>query len=159
MSKKGGTPGHKSIPWHQDTVILARLELVSTMMLQGAKGYQIAEALSTSLMTAYRDIERVRELRRRESVDNIVEDRNASIAQMRMIQANAWEQYRALKSIDPRTALSFMKEAREAEAQIIKLQGTEKPKQVDVTSGGKSLATRLEDLTDEELAQIAAGKR
>ena len=149
----GVKKGKKSIPWYEDTDILARLAIVSSMQVQGASPLQIAEALSVTLRTAYRDIKRCDDLRRREYIDDIVTNRNRSIAQYREIQMRAWEEYRNNKK-----NLQALRTAAEMEDRIVELQGTRKPVAVDLTTGGEKFVTDLKELSDEQLARIAANK-
>lgn len=150
--------GKASVVWHQDHEILQRLELVATMMLQGAKPFQIAQSLSVSLRTAFRDMNRVQELWRKQAIDDITAKRDRSIAQFRLAQTYAWDQYRTHQKTNAAMALKWMQAAMEAERSIVELEGTKAPKAVDVTSKGEQIGRGLEDLTDDELARIATGK-
>lgn len=152
-----GKPGKKSVRWDQDIEILQRLAVVSTMLLQGARPFQIAESMGTSLRTAFRDIGRVDELNRRAALADIETNRTRSIALLREVQTRAWELYRdSEKTIDKLRAL---KEARECEEQIAALQGTKKPIGIDVTTKGDKLTgVSAKELSDDELAGIAAGR-
>ena len=149
----GAKKGKKSVVWFEDTDILARLAIVSSMQVQGASPLQIAEALGVTLRTAYRDIKRCDELRRRTYIDDVVTNRNRSIAQYREIQMRAWEDYRANKK-----NLNALRIAAEMEDRIVKLQGTEKPVAVDLTTGGEKFMTDMKELSDDQLARIAANK-
>lgn len=148
-----GTEGKKSIRWDQDAEILARLTTVAAMMIQGAKGWQIAEALGYSLRSAYRDIDRVDTMWKREAANSVEQSRVRSIAQYREIQTQAWQQYRSTKKE------SWLRIAMDAQSQIDALEGTRKPVGVDVTTGGEKLTFNAKELTDDELAAIAAGSR
>jgi len=148
----GAKKGKKSVVWYEDTDILARLAVVSSMKVQGASPLQISEALGYTLRSAYRDIHRCDELYKRESIEDVMTNRNRSIAQFREIQMRSWEQYRENKK-----NLQALRLAAEMEDRIVELQGTRKPIGVDVTTGGESLHRSVRNLTDEELARIAAG--
>jgi len=147
----GVKKGKKSIPWYEDTDILARLAIVSSMQVQGASPLQIADALSVTLRTAYRDIKRCDELRRREYIDDVVTNRNRSIAQYREIQMRAWEEYRNNKK-----NLQALRTAAEMEDRIVELQGTRKPVAVDLTTKGESFIRPVGEMTEAELERIAA---
>lgn len=147
----GAKKGKKSVAWFEDTDILARLAIVSSMQVQGASPLQIAEALGVTLRTAYRDIKRCDELRRRTYIDDVVTNRNRSIAQYREIQMRAWEDYRVNKK-----NLNALRIAAEMEDRIVKLQGTEKPVAVDLTTKGESLHRPVGEMSEAELERIAA---
>lgn len=153
-----GKPGKKSVRWDQDIEILQRLAVVSTMLLQGARPFQIAESMGTSLRTAFRDISRVDELNRRAALADIETNRARSIALLREVQTRAWELYRT-NDASVRERLAALKEARECEEQIATLQGTKKPIGIDVTTKGDKLTgVSAKELSDDELAGIAAGR-
>ncbi len=144
--KKVVKRNQKRIRWDQDVEILARLEQVASMRIQGAKPYQIATALGVNLRTAHRDISRVEELWRRESVGDIVASRDKSIAQYREIQTQAWERYR-----NAQKKAEWLRVVMDAEAKIVELQGTKATGQIDVTSKGEKVAS----INAEEMLAIA----
>lgn len=129
--------GKKAIPWEQDVEILARLRLVETLWLQGAKPHEIASAMDYSLRTAHRDIERVQTILRKQSIDDITAARDRSIAELREILMRQWEIYRECK--DQKLRLIALRDARDTEKLIIELEGTKKPVAVDVTSQGEKI--------------------
>lgn len=153
MSKKPADERKKkAIRWDHDLNILTRLEVVSSMLTQGAKAHQIAEALSYSLRTAHRDIDRVYVLWRRESVNDVIAMRDRSIAQYRSIQTQAWAEWRATKKI------SWLRIAMDAEEKVSELQGTKKIA-LDLTSKGERMGgASAKDLTDDQLAAIILSK-
>lgn len=120
-------PGKKSIRWDRDPEILARLPAVAAMMLRGARVWQIAEAMLYSDRTAKEDMKRVRTLWREEAGDGVSEQRDRSVAHLREVQAHAWAKFD--KSGDSR----WLRVIREAEADIIRLQGTSRPIDVNVS--------------------------
>jgi transposase len=148
----GAKKGKRSVIWYEDTDILARLAIVSSMQVQGASPLQIAEALGVTLRTAYRDIRRCDELRKREYIDDVITNRNRSIAQFREIQMRAWEEYRANKK-----NIQALRLAAEMEDRVVELQGTRKPIAVDMTTKGESLHRPPREMTDDELMRIASG--
>jgi len=154
---------HKGIHWTQDPEILARLATVASMMVQGAKPFQIADALTVDVRTIYRDIARVYKLWRDEAMQEIDDARAKSIAQYEEIKMRAWEGYRKAQGegggrYSPTTARDmrdWLKLAMDAESHIAKLQGTELTR-VDVTSKGERIGN-TQELTDEQLLTIATG--
>jgi hypothetical protein len=149
--------GKPSVRWDMDVDILNRLRSVASMMIQGAKGLDIAEAFAYSLKTAYRDMERVRELWRREAQQDIESKRAASLAHYNEIKARAWEDYR--KKGDSKGGLGALRLAMEIEDRIADLEGTKAPRGVDVTTKGQSLNRSAKEYTDDELAAVLAGKK
>lgn len=139
--KPGVPKGQKAVAWETDHAILLRLETVSAMMLQGAKMFQIAEALGYSLDTAYEDRKRVKRLWAQGSERSIRANRNRSIAQYREQQAEAWAEYRKYKSP------SWLRLVMDIEDRITKLQGTEQHK-LDLTSKGKQVGVTVDDMAD-----------
>lgn len=139
--KPGVPPGKKAVAWDIDPDILLRLETVSSMMLQGAKAFQIAESLGYSLDTAYEDIKRVKKLWRKGSERTVIGNRDRSIAQYREQQAEAWQQYRKDKSP------AWLRLVMDIEDRVARLQGTEQHK-VDVTTKGKSIGVTVDDMSD-----------
>jgi len=132
-SKAGPKTGVKSPRWDQDHDILLRLETVAIMVLQGASLRQIAEAMGYSHETARKDRERVRLLWRREAVDQVVEARNQSIAQIRLVQSEAWAVWRDMSREERKHMPAPLKTVLDAERQIIELQGSGLPAEHDVT--------------------------
>ena len=141
----------KAVNWDEDTDIMRRLSTVASMMVQGAKTYQIAETMGYSLRTAQRDCNRVRDLWMREAALSVEESRAANIAQYEEIKASAWRQYRQDKSY------YWLKVVMDAENRISELQGTKRPLGVDITSKGEALFSARE-MSDDELAAIIAGE-
>ena len=155
----------KNVAWDQDPEILARLSTVANMMTQGAKSYQIADALSVTIKTIQRDITRVYTLWRRESMQEIDDARAKSIAQYEEIKTRAWEGYRKVSGFvngsnmpNPRLMKeqqNWLKLAMDAESQIADLQGT---KITRLSLDGKVEHTlRASDLTDEQLLVFITG--
>mgnify|MGYP001472120636 CR=1 FL=1 len=155
----------KNVAWDQDPEILARLSTVANMMTQGAKSYQIADALSVTIKTIQRDITRVYTLWRRESLQEIDDARAKSIAQYEEIKTRAWEGYRKVSGYvnganmpNPRLMKeqqNWLKLAMDAESQIADLQGT---KITRLSLDGKVEHTlRASDLTDEQLLSFITG--
>ena len=155
----------KNVAWDQDPEILARLTTVANMMTQGAKSYQIADALSVTIKTIQRDITRVYTLWRRESMQEIDDARAKSIAQYEEIKTRAWEGYRKASGFvnesrmpNPRLMKeqqNWLKLAMDAESQIADLQGT---KITRLSLDGKVEHTlRASDLTDEQLLVFITG--
>jgi len=143
--------GKKSIPWDEDAEILRRLESVSLMLLQGARLWQIAEALQVSIPTAARDKERVKELWAREGQDEVIENRNRSIAQIRYVQMKAWEQYLSNKDAQ------LLRLVKDCEKDIAALQGTEKPIKSEIKIDANERP--YEHLTDQELAALISSEK
>ena len=144
--KAGPKKGVKSVPWDEDPQILARLEPVSQMMLRRARLWQIGEALGYGITTARKDRERVKELWAREAAGAVDEHRQASLAQMRHLQQQAYAQYASTK--DPQ----LLRFVRECERDIILLEGTEKPSEHRLTLTGDERP--LKHLTDAELLAL-----
>ncbi len=148
--------GRKPKKWQDDAEVLARIATVSTMRLQGAKPFHIAEVMGYSIRTAWRDIERAETIMAEEARGSIDQNRNKSIAQLREVQSRAWEQYR--NATDPKIKLLALKEIRENETEIATLQGTKRPIGLDLTTKGEKLGFNASELTDEQLAAIALGR-
>lgn len=146
----------KKIRWDLDVEILARLALVADMRHQRAMPHEIAATLGISLSTAHRDIDRVEELWRRQSLNDVESARASSIAQYEKIERQAWKEYR--EATDAKTRLNALRVAMDAEEKITELQGTKQPKGIDLTSKGERVAFNARDLTDEELALIVTGR-
>ena len=146
--------GKKSVKWDRDPEILARLESVAQMMSRGARAWQVAEALDTSLITARWDSRLVRTLWFRESRKCIDWSRQESLAKIRTIQQQAWTRYDA----SPAKGLQWLRLALECEKQIIDLEGSKAPLRVAPTdpSGQKPYRSDdIADLSDEErLARV-----
>ena len=131
-----------------------RLEQVNQMLVRGARNWQIAEALSTSMRTVARDINRVRELRRRATEQDIAKHVNDSVAQYEAIRNEAWRGYDA----DKRMGREWLKTAIDAQQAIDKILGVQAPlrSQVEVEHSGVIMSRDLEGLTDAELEQLIA---
>ena len=155
----------QNVSWDQDEEILARLATVANLLVQGAKAYQIAETFDYTLRTAHRDIARVYTLWRRESMQQVDDARAKSIAQYEEVKTRAWEGYRKVSSAiaqmttySPKLASEqrgWLELAMKAEAQIAKLQGTEKTT-LHLT-GTVEHTVNARDLSDDELVAIIAG--
>ncbi len=142
----------KDVRWDEDEEILKRLAVVASMMTQGASTLQIANALSFSIRTAYRDIARVKELWKRKALESVDDSRAASIATYLDIKTEAYAEYRRTKALG-KPNLGCLKIVMEAEANITLLQGSRKPAGIDVTSNGETVGNAIA-LNDEELAKI-----
>jgi len=153
------------MPWDQDEETLARLATVANMIVQGAKGHQIAEALSISLRTAQRDMARVYTLWRRDSMQQVDDARAKSIAQYEEIKTRAWEGYRKVaseiadKGYSTRLASqqqSWLELAIKAQSQIDDLLGLKITK-LDI-QGKIEHTLNPEELTDDQLTTIIMGE-
>ena len=113
--------GRRSVPWRRDLEILARLELVSAMLLRGATVRQIAETLDCSISTAKRDKKRVEKLWLESAQEAVADNRARSIAQFREVQTRAWAQY------DDKSSPRYLRIVVECEKEVVGLQGTRKP--------------------------------
>jgi len=130
--------GKKSRPWRGDVDILRRLDVVATMMVQGAQSWQIAEALEVSLKTITRDRRRVRLLWKDKANDEVEECRQESLAQLRSVRMHAWDRYTAKDSDGKvKNSATWLRIILEAERDIAKLEGTQAPVGVDLTSMGE----------------------
>jgi hypothetical protein len=155
----------KTIAWDQDEEILARLATVANMMVQGAKTHQIKDVFGYDMRTAQRDIARVYTLWRRESMQQVDDARAKSIAQYEEVKTRAWEGYRKVSSAIAEMRIyspklgseqrGWLELAMKAEAQIAKLQGTEKTN--IHLSGSVEHTVNARDLSDDELLAIITG--
>lgn len=128
-----------SVRWDMDTEILNRLREVANMMIRGAKMLEIAEAFHYSTKTAWRDMQRVRELWRREAQTDIVDKRAKSVAQLEEIKLRAWnEYYKQVQST--REKMAALKIIMDAEAKIADLEGTKAPIVIDQKHDDKQFA-------------------
>lgn len=116
--------GKKAISWRKDPIILARLTSVAQMILAGAETWQIAAALDYSLVTARRDVTRVRTMWREGSEAEIDAKRDQSIAQYKMIQTRAWAEYN--KAPSPGNLRVIL----DAQVRIDDIQGNQMPKSI-----------------------------
>ena len=139
----------KSIPWREDPDILARLEVVANLMVNGAKNPQIATALGVDLRTAGRDVARVRELWRKASEHTIEDKRAASLATYKEIQMRLWEEYRILKGAEKSTVKVLLGIA-DVEGEITKIEGT-RIQTIDITSKGEQIVDPR-SLSDSDIA-------
>ena len=162
------TKGRKSISWKKDPEILRRLAAVASMMLRGAKPWQIWQSYKDteldsagkeySLRTAYRDITRVRSMWAEAAKGEVEDKRVQSIAQIRLVQYEAWDNYygtdkktkKKPSSSDQKKPSSsdqrgWLKIIMETEAQIIALEATQPRQRVDVTTDGEQLNNGLVD--------------
>lgn len=156
----------QNVAWDTDVEILARLATVANMMVQGAKAYQIAEALSVNIRTAQRDMQRVYTLWRRDSMQQVDDARAKSIAQYEEIKTRAWEGYRKVssvmnetKSYSPKLAneqRGWLELALKTQAQIDKLLGLEITK-LDIQAKIEH-TINPEELTDDQLTTIIMGE-
>lgn len=154
----------QNVAWDTDVEILARLATVANMMVQGAKAYQIAEALSVNIRTAQRDMQRVYTLWRRDSMQQVDDARAKSIAHYEEIKTRAWEGYRKVTSsmngtYSPKLAneqRSWLELAMKAESHIDRLLGLEITK-LDI-QGKIEHTINPEELTDDQLTTIIMGE-
>lgn len=132
--------GKRSIPWTRDLDILARLDVTATLMIQGAKAYQIADSTNVSLRTANRDIKRVRILWQRAAKGKVEERRQQSLAQLRAVRMHAWDRYTAKdKSGKAKNSPIWLRIILETERDIAKLEGLAAPTRTDITSLGEKV--------------------
>jgi len=111
--------GIQSRYWKKDPVILARLELVSALIVRGAKPHQIAQAIHCGLRTAKRDIARVFVLWQDLARPTIDRAKAASVAQFRAVQQAGWL---AFDKSTPKN-MQALRVVMEAEEQILALLG------------------------------------
>jgi len=147
--------GKKSVRWDIDPEILARLTVVQSMMVQKARSWQIANAMGYDVRTALRDMDRVRELQRRESIGEIITLRNESLAQLDEVILRSWESYRAADK--PHIKNDCLRVILQAQKQKDEILGTKAPDTIKHT-GSLGLTLDPKGLTDDELAAIAAGR-
>jgi len=119
----------KNIKWDRDPEILARLETVAQMMIQGAQRWQIAQGLGVSLRTAARDMNRVRILWRRNTVEVLEDLRLEHREGIRFIQGQAYDQYLT----DRADGYKWLKLALECERDLVDLDGVNAPLKVAPT--------------------------
>ena len=153
--------GKASVKWDTDPTILFRLEQVSSMMLQGATERQVAEAMGYAPVTAHRDFLRVKELWRRANIQIVGGQRDESVAELRYVQEQAWNQWRAAgkeaegakkKKGDKRP--EWLRIVMEAERAIIGLQGSRMPEEHIVhTRTDKKIDYMTADETRDEIAR------
>jgi hypothetical protein len=156
----------QNIPWDQDIEILARLATVANLMVQGARGHQIAEALSIPIRTAQRDMQRVFTLWRRDSMQQVDDARAKSIAQYEEIKTRAWEGYRKASAEMSQSRVysskianqqqSWLELAMKAQAQIDDLLGLKITK-LDI-QGKIEHSINPEELSDDQLMTIIMGE-
>ena len=151
----GPRKGRKSIRWDRDPEILYRLEQVAIMHLQTASLRQIAEAMGYSHTTAKKDVERVYTLWQREAAEKVENQRLRSIANYRFVQAEAFSVWRELSADDKKKTFTPLRVVMEAEREIMNLQGTKAPEVLSIKDDD---LFDPKELTDEQLAAIAAGK-
>lgn len=146
--------GRSTIPWHKDPALLARVEAVNRMRLEGISLYDIAERLECDPRTVQRDLRRMQDL--------LIDERKAD---MRIIQDEAISRYREVqrramdiynKADDHKTKLGALKEYREAQARVDALTGAAAPVKLDHTTKGAKI-TDIKLMTEKELEAIAAG--
>jgi hypothetical protein len=143
--------GKRSVNWYDDVEILSRLSVVAELMLRRATAAMIAQTLNCSIITAKRDVGRVKELWRSQSLETITDHRAESVSQYRMVQQRAWEEYLAKdkKTRDPRYLATVI----DAQSKIDELEGTKKPTLALI--GNVPLDEKApEELTDKELEHI-----
>jgi hypothetical protein len=141
----------KSVAWDRDTEILKRLQSVAAMMVRGAGSLDIQAALNSdvtpyALITAKRDMQRVRELWRKEAEKTIADSRAQSIANLVEIKMQAWDQFNKSK------AARWLRVLLDAEKQIGELQGTK------ITQQDYNFNLDLLQCTDEQLERISRGE-
>jgi Trp operon repressor len=150
MSK---THAKKSVAWDKDPDILARLNIVASMMNQGAKVHQIASSLACSISTANRDVARVKELWRRASKGEIEDKRAEVLAGLEEIKLLAYDDYRAAKQ-EKRGGMAALRLALDAQKEIAAVLGV-KITNIDLTSKGEKISD-ARAWTDDELAALLA---
>lgn len=154
-------PGKKSLPWYDDPEILRRLAQVEDLVLSGYRNTEIAKHLDVTEATIRRDRDRIAELWRKHSTNDIVGMRERSIANLRRIQRLADNDFRrALEDEDLKTMKpAYLRVQMDAEKEIIRLQGTSQPVEIPIKISAdadkKTLST--EDLLKrkEELESLA----
>jgi len=125
---------------------------VATMILRGARLWEIAEAFGYSQQTAMVDRDRVRELWRREAYGDIIVQRDRSTAQFREIIVRSWEAYP--KETKTPLKLAALREVLQAEKEIVRLQGTKAPEKREVKLEADQRP--LSNLSDDELSAALA---
>jgi hypothetical protein len=141
--------GKKSVSFKTDPEILARLTLVSEMMLKGTPAYKIAETLKESLGTAKLDISRVKQLWREESKGKLAIQREAALAQYKLALVTAWD----MVEKNPERADRYLALVLAAQKRIDQLTGTEAPKEIEV--GGIVKVKNIEQVRLKRWQQIA----
>lgn len=143
----------KSVKWDQDPEILARLEVVAQMVLQGAKRWQIAKQLETSLRTASRDIRRVRALWRRSAEQRVETLRMEYREGYRFMQGQAYDQFLT----EPSDGRPWLRLALDCQDRLVELDGVRKPTKVALTTPEGDAPYQPDALTDaERLARLSA---
>jgi hypothetical protein len=71
---------------------MARLDVISQMMVVGAKAHNIAAAMDYSLASAKRDIARVKQLWNTQAAEDINSSRSISLATYREILTRTWDE-------------------------------------------------------------------
>jgi len=147
--------GKSKVPWHKDPEIMARVEAVNRMKLEGIPPYDIAERLECDTRTVHRDLRRMKDLLidERKSDMRVIQDE--AISRYREVQRRAMEIYN--QHSDPKTKLGALKEYREAQARIDALTGAAAPVKLDHTTQGAKI-TDIQLMTDKQLEAIAAGE-
>lgn len=139
--KPGPVKGKKSVPWEQDPEILVVVERVSQMLLAGARIWQIAAAIQSSMPTAVEYAKRARKLWRDEARDQVKANRDRAVAQLRLLQTKVWAEVNKEDQLD----IEKVRMIRQCEVDIAKLQGTEEP-----------VSVRVRNISDAELkAEVA----
>lgn len=123
-----GASGHgiKSKPWYEDSEILRRLAVVEDLVLGCYRNTEIAKSLNVSEATIRRDRDRIAELWRKQTTEDIRAMRERSIANMRRLQRLADNEFR-----NEREKPSMLRVQLDAEREIVKLQGTPAPVAID----------------------------
>lgn len=140
--------GQKSKPWFEDPEILKRLAVVEDLVLAGYRNTEIGDALKVSEATIRRDRDRIAELWRKQTSDNIMALRERSVANMRRIQRLADNEFR-----HEREKPAMLRVQLDAEREIVRLQGTLAPVEVAASFTDRR---PLNSLSTDELLQRAA---
>lgn len=153
VGKRGPLPGGTGKRWDQDVSILRRLSVVSSMHNQGREPHEIAAALGYTLRSVYNDFQRIDELHRRRYVRDVELNTLRSISMYEEIMRKAWELSRDT-SISAKERVAALREVREAQQQIDRLQGNEAPKKLAVQGALRTGDPR--EFSEQELADIVA---
>lgn len=121
--RAGARPGEAHVrPWKHDRTILARVGEHWERSMRGESAEQIAAATDTPVSTVRRDLRRGREL----LVDRMVASTEAHIERLHAVWRESWRSYQAALPGSAASA-AHLRELRETEVVIAKLDGTWKP--------------------------------